>query len=95
MLDITKMIGARVKTQSRSQNDLTWAMKWGIVCLSSLNSFEDAIKYLKKMSFPIVVFLYKSCKIAIENLEKCENSKIDTCFRDLQYLKLLTKHFDL
>ena len=38
-----------VKNEAKGQNDLSRALKWGIVCLSSLNSFGDTIKYVKKL----------------------------------------------
>ena len=62
------MIAPTVKTQARGQNNLFRALKWGIVCLCSFNSFEVTIKYVQKLVFQIPQFCKKVtkslCKIA-------------------------------
>ena len=66
--DIIKVIASTVKTQARGQNDWSRALKWGIVCLCSFNSFEVTIKYVQKLVFQIPQFCKKVtkslCKIA-------------------------------
>ena len=68
MLNITKVIAPTVKTQARGKNDCSRALKWGIVCLCSFNSFEDTTKYVQKLVFQIPQFCKKVtkslCKIA-------------------------------
>ena len=41
------MNAPRVKTQARGQNDWSGALKWGIVCLCSFNTFGDTITAMK------------------------------------------------
>ena len=38
------MIGSRLKTQARGQNKRSIALRLGIVCFDSSNTFEDMIK---------------------------------------------------
>ena len=68
LLHITKVIAPTVKTQAGGQNNLSRALKWGIVCLCSFNSFEVTIKYVHKLGFQIPQFCKKVtkslCKIA-------------------------------
>ena len=44
LLNTTKMIDPRVKSQARGQNYRSRALKLGIVHLCKLNSFRDMIK---------------------------------------------------
>ena len=41
---ISKMVTPRVKAQASGQNSGSRALKWGIVCLYSSNTFEVMIK---------------------------------------------------
>ena len=50
-------IAHRVKTQARSQNSRSRALKWGIVCLYSSSSFGDIYEIYENMSFEIFPFL--------------------------------------
>ena len=68
LLNITKVIAPTVKTQAKGQNNLSIALKWGIVCLCSFNIFEVTMKYVQKLVFQIPQFCKKVtkslCKIA-------------------------------
>ena len=56
------MIAPKVKTQGKGQNNLLRALKWGILCLCSFNSFEVTIKYVQKLVFQIPQFCKKVTK---------------------------------
>ena len=47
LLNITKVIAPAVKTQAKGQNNLSRALKWGIVHLCSSNRIGDMIKNKK------------------------------------------------
>ena len=51
------MIDPRVKSQARSQNNRSRALKWGIVHYYNLRGFRDMIKNKKYVFFWIFEFL--------------------------------------
>ena len=73
-------IAHRVKTQARSQNNRSRALKWGIVCLYSSSSFGDTTKYMKIWVLQFLQFC-KNGKITIQNHQIEKIKKNDTfCF---------------
>ena len=63
-------IAHRVKTQARSQNNRSRALKWGIVCLYSSSSFGDTTKYMKIW----VLQFFHFCKKVAKSL--CKITKL-------------------
>ena len=75
------MIAPRVKTQAKSQNYSSRALKWGILCICSLNTFGVTIKFEKRLVFQFLRFCKKVIKSLYKIEKKCGNYKIDTfCF---------------
>ena len=68
-------IAHRVKTQAKGQNNWSRALKCGIVCFCSFNSFEATIKYVQKLVFLLLLVCKKSDKVTMKNCKKCESSK--------------------
>ena len=81
MLNSTKVIDPRVKTQAKHKNYSSRAFKWDIVCICSLNTFGVTIKFEKRLVFQFLRF----CKNVTKSLYKIANNvkikEIDTfCF---------------
>ena len=57
-----KMIAPRVKTQAKSQNYSSRALKWGILCICILNTFGATIKCEKRLVFQFLRFCKKVTK---------------------------------
>ena len=67
------MIAPRVKTQAKSQNYSSRALKWGILCICSLNTFGVTVKCEKRLVFQFLRF----CKKVTKSLYKiAKNAKI-------------------
>ena len=67
------MIAPRVKTQAKSQNYSSRALKWGILCICSLNTFGVTVKCEKRLVFLFLHF----CKKVMKSLYKiAKNTKI-------------------
>ena len=101
-------IAHRVKTQARSQNNRSRALKWGIVCLYSSSSFGDTTKYMKIWVLQFFHFCKKVAKSLYEitKLRKFRKMTLISfwsylskylSYKDVQclILKLLTYCFDL
>ena len=73
MLNSTKMIDPRVKTQANHKNYSSRALKWDILCICSLNTFGVTIKFEKRLVFQFLRF----CKKVTKSLYKiAKNAKI-------------------
>ena len=80
-------IAHRVKTQARSQNNRSRALKWGIVCLYSWSSFEDTTKCMKIW----VLQFFHFCKKVKKSL--CKIKKLRKLW--IQFLVITLKPFKL
>ena len=67
------MFDPRVKSQPRSENNGSRALKWGIVHLCSSITFRDTTSFIEIWVFQICVFV--NAEITMLNCEKCENSR--------------------
>ena len=56
------MIAPRVKNQAKSQNYLSRALKWGILCICSLNTFGVIVECEKRLVFQFLRFCKKVAK---------------------------------
>ena len=73
MLNNTKVIDPRVKTQAKRKNYSSRALKWDILCICSLNTFGVTIKFEKRLVFQFLRF----CKKVTKSLYKiAKNAKI-------------------
>ena len=59
LLHTAKMINSRIKSQGRGQNNMSRALKWGIVHLCSSNTFRDTTKFMKIWVFQFLHFCKK------------------------------------
>ena len=67
------MIAPRVKTQAKSQNYSSRALKGGILCICSLNTFGVTVKCEKRLVFQFLRF----CEKVMKSLYKiAKNAKI-------------------
>ena len=88
----TIMIDPRVKSQAGCQVYCSRALKWGIVHLSTLDTFRDTMKFRKLFFFSTIEKVWKWISLYLR-LYLLKNK----CQRDAQYLilKLLSNCFDI
>ena len=77
----SKSLNDRVKSQARSQNYWSTALKWGIEHFCTSYTFWDTAKCIKIWDFQFLRFCKKMAKSLYKIAKKCENSKIGIfCF---------------
>ena len=74
------MIAPTVKTQAKGQNNLSRALKWGIVGLCSLSIFWDTTVFMKMWVFQFLRFCKKMMVSLYKNAENAKTLKSDTFY---------------
>ena len=70
------MIAPRVKTQAKSQNYSSRALRWGILCTCSLNTFGVAVKCEKRLVFQFLRFCKKVAKLLYKIAKNAKIQKL-------------------